>query len=488
MVRNFFKNIRFLSFAEIVLKLKFLVVIPVLTRYFGTINYGAWSQVGVLATTLIPFLVMGTDSAIVRYLPGEEEGKKKRFFSAWFIFLSVVFILVCAVLCFFRSGIASLFFGNSVQLEGLIPLAAATLFINMLLNTERIWFRVNNDARTYSFIAISQSALGVIAILVALFTKAGLYRIVLYGIMADFIVSVWVLAKIWKTYGMSVPNFSILPSLLKYGIPLVPAGFAIWALNYMDRFFLIKYASLAAVGIYSLAYSLGYALIQIIVNPIWAMYPNCASELYNTKDMATLQKLFDYSVKLILFIMLPFIVMALVLGRQILALVATTEFMSGAPVIAIVACGYLFLMLSSYYEVSLGLAHKQYLSTVSAVAACVINFFLNIILVPKYAILGAAFATFLSFLSQLLMSYMFEKRRAMILKTDVRFVMRISAVSVVTGLVAYGLMLCVNGPGAFQGVFVVISSTMVYLGVALLFKVINIDFVKSAVIFLKESF
>jgi O-antigen/teichoic acid export membrane protein len=488
MIRKFFKNAGLLSITEIVLKAKVLIVIPILTRYFGTIDYGAWAQVGVLASTMIPLLIMGTDAAVIRYLPGEDDEKKKRFFCAWFLFLATIFAFVCTVIYIFKDRIAILFFGNAHGYVELVPLAAATLLINMMLNIARMWFRINNDAKIYSFIAIGQAVLGIFAILMALLTKGGLYQVVLYGIAADFIVALWILAKIGKIHGWGKPDFSIIAPLLKYGLPLVPAGFAIWALNYMDRFFLIRYASLADVGIYSLAYSLGYVVIQIFVNPVWAMYPNCVSELYNTNRTDTLRKLFDYSMKLISLIVFPSVILLLIFGRQILAIAATHDFLRGAPIISIIACGYFFLMCSSYYDISLGLVHKQYLSTVSAVLACAINFFLNLLLVPRYSIFGAAAATLISFLCQFAFSYLFERRLAKILDTDFAFIIRAFAVSVLSGLIIYSIVYYVKPINIIHNMLFGTLGFIIYAILIVAFRVVKIDSIKEGLLFIREGF
>lgn len=70
MIRKYFKNAGLLAVTEGFLQLKGLLVIPFLTRHFGTLNYGVWSQVAVLINTVTPLIILGTDSAAMRLLPG----------------------------------------------------------------------------------------------------------------------------------------------------------------------------------------------------------------------------------------------------------------------------------------------------------------------------------------------------------------------------------------------------------------------------------
>ena len=60
----------------------------------------------------------------------------------------------------------------------------------------------------------------------------------------------------------------------------MPAAYAMWALNVSDRVFLIRYRTLQEIGVYSLAYSLGYLSINLFFNPIWMMYPPAATKFW----------------------------------------------------------------------------------------------------------------------------------------------------------------------------------------------------------------
>jgi O-antigen/teichoic acid export membrane protein len=171
---------------------------------------------------------------------------------------------------------------------------------------------------------------------------------------------------------------------------------------------------LADIGIYSICFTIGYTLIQIIVNPIWSLFPTKAAELYNLNKVKEINNLFNQSIKLICWLILPSILGFVIIGDQLLKILSTNEFASGYLVIPIILLGYLFLMLSAYFETILSLKNKPHFSTIFTVLACIVNLALNFILIPKFSYMGAAIATTLSFGTQLLMTSIYALREELV--------------------------------------------------------------------------
>lgn len=435
---NFFKNAGLIAAAEIVLKLKGLIFIPLLSRHFGALNYGVWAQVNVLTAAIYPIIVLGTDSAVSRHLPGRPLHEQKRLFSAWFVFMLAVSATVCSLIYMLSHQVSIIFFGAGGQYEHFIPLVAATIFITLLLNIVRSWFLVQNNAMFYSLVSVSQAILGVGALFLVMVRGESVYELVVYSLFADLITILWLLLAVTILYGWNSPDFSILPTLLKYGLPLVPAGYAMWGLNVMDRLFLVKYATLSDIGVYSLVYSLGYTIIPLFARPFRAMYPNAVSGLYNRGDLKGLQKLYEHSAGMAFLLTIPVSVLMFILGKNLIAVVATHEFMRGVPLIALISYGYIFSIMASFFEVELGLAHRQYWFTISITTGCAVNLVLNILLIPRYSIMGAAIATFAGFLTQLVVSFI-ASRKYKILSSSPAFIIKIISSASIMGIIVYFL-------------------------------------------------
>jgi O-antigen/teichoic acid export membrane protein len=277
------------------------------------------------------------------------------------------------------------------------------------------------------------------------------------------------------SYGLGRPDLALLLKFVRFGLPLVPAGYAIWALNLADRLFIAHYGTLQDLGVYSVVYSLGYMLINLFFNPIWLMYPPTAAELYNQGRLDELSNLFRHSTRLALGLLVPAMVGIGVLGVPIVRLFATEEFVRGASLVPLITLGYTFLMLSAYYEVALGLVERQVWSTINTGIAAVVNILLNFLLVPVWGIAGAAWVTAIGFGVQFCLSAWMGSRQVR-LEFDWTFFAKACLASLGMGIALY--LLPVQGVGVLA--LGVVAGAVVYGFLMLLLRALTPEEWKAA--------
>ena len=71
---------------------------------------------------------------------------------------------------------------------------------------------------------------------------------------------------------------------------------------------------------------------------------------------------------------------------------------SGIVILPLVLIGYIFSGISTFYSVYPYISNKSYHFLISDLIAFISNIIINILFIPKYGILGAAFATAMGFL------------------------------------------------------------------------------------------
>ena len=360
-----------------------------------------------------------------------------------------------------------------------IVLAAASLFVTLLPNAARAWLRIQNDGSTLAVSTVMQAVLGIAAVLAAVVFQADVYHLIVFSLIADVLLGViFFILIVWRS-GWLVPDFSIIRPAIRFGLPLLPAGYAIWGLNWLDRLFLVHYQTLTEIEIYSVAYGLGYMIIQIFVNPIWALYPGSAAELHNRADSEGVDRLLHNVTYGILVFSVPAIAGLWVLCEPIMTLVAGPAFRSGALVMPIVALAYLFHMLASFGDIAVGLAYRQHLATVSIFLAVIVNAVLNFILIPTHGIMGAAFATLAAFIVQFGVSTVMAIRSGPFWKI-ISKPWRIVAATVIMALT----IKIVDGHTGFSDAYRLLvfvpGGAILYSGLALAFGAIPKAFVKMA--------
>ncbi|MDO8873698.1 MAG: oligosaccharide flippase family protein [Methanoregula sp.] len=401
MIKKYFQNTAILSVTEILLSLKGLLLIPILTKTYGSVNYGIWAQVTVLVSLLTPIVILGLDSAVITCTSGKGEMFIKKTFSSILLFITCSGIICVCLLCIFSQQLSVLVLDSPENFQFII-LAGFVLLESALLSMCKLWYRMKDNAKVYSIINIIQAFSVALLSAIVAFSKGNLFELILVTFLFESLLVLIILIHIGKNQGFSYPDLSILGKLLKFGVQVLPMGYAWWILTLSNRVFIGYYDNLAAVGVFSVAYSFGYMIMSMIFGPIWTMYPPKAAELFNLKKFSEMNELFNYSLKLALGIMIPAIAGFALLGSAIFILLTSPEFLAGAPLVPFIALGFMFHIIGSYFVLSLGFVRKQIYGTISLFVTAGFNIILNVLLIPWLGILGAAVALCLSFMLQMI--------------------------------------------------------------------------------------
>ena len=434
-MNNFWKNAGIMAFAEIFLKLKGLFMMPFMTKYLGAMNYGIWSQVVVIVSLLSPLVFCGMENSLGRFLPGRPIEKQREEFTGWFVFGLVSSSCLFLFLYIVSNQCSQLFFGTLGNYVPFIMLAGLNVVTGSLLTGIRSWFRIQNNAWSLVIITILQNLLQMTILIGILVMHQGIYELVVWGLVSDFLLVIGYIIYMSKNKVFSKPSLKWIKPYFRFGVVFLPAGYAVWVLNSLDRVFLAQYHSLVDVGIYSIGFMIGYTLIQVVVNPIWNLFPIKSAELYNLNKFDEISILLNQSIKLICWIICPSIFGLIVIGRPLLEFLSTNQFSAGYLIIPIILSGYLFSMLSSYFETVLTLRNKPYLSSIFTILACILNVGFNFVLIPQFSYVGAAIATTLSFGLQLTLSLVYALREKLFI-VDKKPIMKIVVASFMMGLIA----------------------------------------------------
>lgn len=445
-MRAYARSAGWIALAELVARLKGLVILPLLTHYLGSVDYGVWAQVSLLVTFVPLLLVLGTDSALARFLPGMTDEQQRRWFTAWTLGVFGASVVAAGLLFAGRDAVASIVFGDSREYGRFVGIAAAAIVGAMLMVMVRQWFRIRVDARWFSLAGLAQAFTGTIAVVLMLILEQGIYEFVIYQAIGDVLLACLLAWRIARHDGLARPDFTPLPRLLRFGLPLVPAAFATWGLNWMDRLFLVQYADLSAIGVYSLAYTLGYLGIQLVANPLFTMFPTEAAAQWNHGRRDEVQRLFERTAGGTLLLCLPMIAGTAVAGPAIVDLLAPESFTGAAPVIPVVLAGYLLLMLAGYYETTFGFVFRQWLYAASVGIAIVVNVALNFALIPRWSYVGAGIATTVAFAVQCAFT-LAVANRVRSLHTPVSGPLRMVGAALLMAVAMLGVRLVVGSSG-----------------------------------------
>jgi O-antigen/teichoic acid export membrane protein len=175
----------------------------------------------------------------------------------------------------------------------------------------------------------------------------------------------------------------------RFGMPLVPSALFLWALNFSDRFFLVKLAGPREVGLYSIGVRMASAIILLLAafRTAWPAFA------YSIEDDREAKRTYSFVLTYIV-VITSWMALALgVLAPWLVRLLTTEEFYSAERVVAPLAFAAAAFGAYIVVVIGIGRARRTRSNWVITGAAAAINVALNLILIPEFGIMGAAVAT-----------------------------------------------------------------------------------------------
>jgi len=393
--QKFTKHVATIGATTILQFLIGLVQLPLLTKTLGAHGYGIWAQVWVTVSLVLPFTNFGLGAGVIRFLAAEKnrEEIQEQFYSVASVLFVTNLIASLAVITF-AYPLAINFFDGAVQIVRItgililiIPIGA--LYLDLLRTFQQI--------RKYSIFIIADtcSRLGLIAYLVL--NGHGVLSVILSVMMIQVVILLVLFFLIKSQIGIKRPHFRRIKEYYSFGLPLVPRSLSYWLINLSDRYVIGFFLGVTPVGIYAAAYGIG-GLPYTIVSVLTLVLMSPLSQLYDEGRMDEVKTHLRYSLKYFLTIAIPFVFGAAILAEPVLRVFSTSEIASGGRfVVPLLILAVSLMCVQNIISFILLLTKKTKTLAIIWVVAAVLNLGLNILLVPRLGILGAAITTLIAY-------------------------------------------------------------------------------------------
>jgi len=373
---------------------KFLVM-ALVTKRLGIHEYGVWTQVQTTISLILGFSGLGFPIAILRFWPAE---KDMRVIAGdlWGVSALVgsMALLCSGVVVVFAPTIAHAFFGNAtyaVQFAGAISFVWCLDFVFLSA------IRAFRNIKTYAFVTVLNSLVPVGAAAVVSSTGVGLLGILSVVLIVRACFLAYFLVHFGRRLGRGRVQLRRLYELFSFGAPTVIAVMSFWVVSLSDRYMIAYFLNASAVGAYSAAYQLGSVLL-ILATVLGFVLPPALSRLYDEKKTTELRVHLRYTVSIIVLFAVPFMVGSSMLAKPLLVLLSTAEIAKQAhyvvPLIALATGAYSLYIVTSQMLLLLG--KTKILAGIWACAA-ILNAALNLVMIPRVGLLGAASTTLLAY-------------------------------------------------------------------------------------------
>jgi len=372
-----------------------------IARYLSPEDYGVLSLGLVILGVSVTISRLGFSQAFKKYIPEyrtkDMPGKIKNLI-IFGLGLSFLISLIIALLIYFFSGNISTFFSA----DDLIPVLKIFSFVipfyvllylllDVFLSFKKAKERVLVDT-------IGRGVLIFVLTLLVIFF-GGKLTDVCYVYLFSYIISTFASFFILETkiFSISQNKFSRIDykKILSFSIPLLLVGFLGTILRWSDTFFIGYFKEEYYVGLYNAAYPLAFILLLIIMSFNSLFYP-VASELYTKRNLKDLEEVYETVTRWIFLFTFPLFLLFVFFSEDFISAFFGAKYTPAYKVLVILSFGTFVNAFFGAVGILLQIYEKQNFIFKVQFFGAFLNIAMNIVLIPKYGIEGAAFATSLS--------------------------------------------------------------------------------------------
>ncbi len=399
---DYIKNTGLVGISRIVETLISYIIIVLISRYLGAEGLGQYSFIFGFAGLFFIFADLGLNSLMVKDL-SKDFSNADSYISNIFSLKLILSILVFVAYFIF------IFFVSSGDVFILLLIVGLMYFFNLFMQIGLSVLQVKSDGMIMSIIYILERVLsltGAIFVLI-IYQSLVLFMLVLFfsNLIKCFLF--WFYGKKYFQFRFDL-NQSLLFKLVKSAFPfLLIGGFSLIFIR-IDTVMLGFMKSYALVGLYSSSYKLIDMLSMVPSLLLVFGFPTLSKLFVSDKNSAKLlfEKIISYS----LIIVLPVIVGVFFVGERVLEFIYNFNSFESFIAFKILIIALLFIYLTTIMGYLISSADKQKVFAWIAGIGAFLNILLNFILIPKFSLYGAAFATLFTYLLMFILMYFYIRK------------------------------------------------------------------------------
>jgi O-antigen/teichoic acid export membrane protein len=389
-----------------------LVSIPIVTRLFPPAEYGNYSLVAATVMVLSTFFGW-LPVSVIRYYPAYEREGRLAVFNATVIRLAGISLAGLTLL--YYVPLWALRTRMSPELWRLLMLGGLLFIVTGVFNLFQYFLRSKRLVGRFSAFAVWHSVMGfAVGMALVLWFGFGIGGLILGTTVAVAVV----LPLLWREAmgkGTRIPlvggiDRQAARGVLAYGMPLVVSNLAAWILSLSDRYVVGLFRDNSEVGVYSLSYNIADKSLMLIVTLFVLASGPIGMKIWENRGEQESKRFVNEMTRLYLLMCVPIFVGLSVFSKQVIGIMAGSEYAGGYRIMPYVLFGVLLLGVEQRYQAGLLYNKKTHLITAATIGAGLLNIVLNILFIPAYGYFAAAVTTLVSYAAHLWLTIWFARR------------------------------------------------------------------------------
>jgi len=372
-----------------------------IARLLGDIGYGVLVIGFAVYSILANVLTLGLNSGIARNYPQASTDPERRGILVAAFRIGTVSALVGATVVFITARPVAVYLFDDESIAIVLQIFAVTLPLKLFLNLSNGVFRGAKHpsikaALTSVFYPIVR-IVGIVILVLAGYEAAGVAGAYLIAVGLTAVISLYYVYEYTSLFEFGSAFQPEYRSLLLFSLPLVGSRIVVDLMNNVDTLLLGALDTSAATGQYNVAFVLSETTL-LFLQTLGFMYLPEISELYGQGETERAELIYRAVTKWVLFLSIPFILTAVAFPTYVLTFIYSGDFASATVPFLILAGGFLTHLINGPNHGTLTAFGDTRQLFLFDIFTLVINFALNLTLIPFLGIVGAAIATAVSYL------------------------------------------------------------------------------------------
>lgn len=378
-----------------------VLMLPLYTSYVSPGDYGRIEILMAAMAVAVTLLRGGANFGFIRfYFLEQDPGYRQRLVRTVF-WAQMAYSTFGLVLCIVLAHRIAVWFGvteHGPDLHGsgtsLVVATGVLLWANVNYAQMTNLFRCEQRSVAFSLATLANIAVTVpLTVVLVVVYREGPLGIIVGNLSGTLVLYVVLLAYRREQLGLQFDP-KLLRALNRFGFPLMGAALALWVTNFGDRLMLSKLVHTAnrldEVGQYSLANKISGAMV-LLFTAFQIAWPAFA---YSIEDDGAAKRAYSYVLTYLMFVA-AWVALALSLFSSWIVHTLAQKHGYWPAYTAIPALAYSSVFYAGFTVVTIatGRTRNTQFNWVAASLAAVLNFTLNLWLIPAYGMLGAAYAT-----------------------------------------------------------------------------------------------
>jgi O-antigen/teichoic acid export membrane protein len=370
-----------------------VLLLPLYTSYLAPSSFGRVETLTAATAVAVIVLRMGVSTAFFRFYFDHKDAARRLAVVRTSFWFTMTMATVGLVLCVAFAGSVS----QALQLGDhpeLVRAAAIGFWAQMNFEQMTSLFRVEERSIAFALASIANVLITIGSTLVLV---VGLHEGALGLLIGNFVGTLCVYAVLLgyrhEQLGLQFDR-GLFRGMQRFGLPLVPSALALWAINFIDRVFIGGYKGQAEVGVYSAAIKIA----SVITFAMFAFRTAWPAFAYSIEDDHDAKRTYSFVLTYLL-AFASWIALGLgALAPWLVEAMTDPRYQRAEKGVALLAfagavyAGYTVLAIGS------GRARRTQLNWIVTGAGAAVNVGLIVWLVPRYGMVGAAFATLAAYL------------------------------------------------------------------------------------------